>query len=199
MIKKQTTILISFTILLLFVFVPVFYFYSAGTDNVLNAALEPSDHPTLSADEKFLRAVYDGEDNIVRELLDSGVDINVRDNTGQTCLHIVRDKNMAVYLISRGADISAQETDHGMTPLFFQNKDIAELLLSGGADVNALSQEGNTPLIWYAYSGYLDGAELLLSNGADINARNKDGHSALDIAGRFNHRTLADYLRSQGS
>ncbi len=98
---------------------------------------------------------------IVRMLIKTGVDVNVKDKSDQTPLHYAVGKN---------------------------NREIAGLLIKAGADVNAGDRSGRTPLFFaipYGSSSSLYHKEmvaLLLKNGADPNAkegRDKDHKTAL--------------------
>lgn len=98
---------------------------------------------------------------IVRMLIKTGVDVNVKDKSDQTPLHYAAGKN---------------------------NREIAGLLIKAGADVNAGDRSGRTPLFFaipYGSSSSLYHKEmvaLLLKNGADPNAkegRDKDHKTAL--------------------
>jgi ankyrin repeat protein len=143
--------------------------------------------------------VYAGEIEKVRALLAEGVDVNMTDEYGQTALHITQDEAIAALLIAHGADVHTRDLDYQMTPIFNKDIAIAKLLVEAGADIHARSKKGNTLLMWYSYSGYLDGVKYLVSLGADIQAQNSDGQTAYDIAETFGHRELLRYLKSIGA
>jgi len=73
------------------------------------------------------------------------------------------------------------------------------ILVKAGADIRLQSSNGNTALMWFAYSGYLDGIRYLVSQGADIKIKNKDNQTALDIAEKFGHLKVVEYLESARS
>ncbi|HOY09571.1 MAG TPA: ankyrin repeat domain-containing protein [Candidatus Omnitrophota bacterium] len=154
---------------------------------------------TPSADGlQFLESVRNGNFQAVREGLKSGADVNVQNEFGESALHLVRDPQIALFLIENGADVRLRDRESGMTPLFFQERPIAEMLVGAGADVNARSRKGNTPFLWYTYSGYQTGLQFLISAGADIQARNDDGQTALDIAEAFGSPELIEFLEAAG-
>ena len=127
------------------------------------------------------------------------MDVNVQNETGESALHLVKDVALAKYLIERGANVNLPDRQFRMTPLFSQEAAVARLLVAAGADVNAVSHQGNTPIIWYAYSNYLEGIKYLVSAGADINAVNHDGKTVLDVAEDFSDPELVEYLHSVGA
>lgn len=155
--------------------------------------------PARVTADQFLEAVQNGFLDNVKECLDRGIDMNVRNEKGESALHLVKDAATAEYLISRGADVNLPDRQSGMTPLFFQEVPIARLLVAAGANVNARSLKGNTPLIWFAYSSYLEGIEYLLSVNADLHAVNDDGKTVLDVAEDFGSPELVEYLREAGA
>lgn len=148
-------------------------------------------------DLAFLEAVRKGDLAEVKNKLKTGADIRAKDEFGQSALHVVKDVRVAQFLLSQGADVNLRDKDFLMTPLFSKEVPIAKLLVAAGADVNARSNKGNTPLIWYSYSSYLDGIKYLLSAGADINARNDDGQNALDVAEHFADKRTVEFLRAR--
>ncbi len=163
--------------------------------------LEHAEHrpAALSAGAlRFLASARSGDFQTVREGLKSGVDVNVQNEFGESALHVVRDPQVARFLVENGADVNLREREFGMTPLFFQESPVAEILVRAGADINARSRKGNTPFLWYAYNGYLPGLQFLIESGADIQARNSDGQTALDIADVFGGHDLIEFLEAAG-
>jgi ankyrin repeat protein len=149
--------------------------------------------------DQFLDAVRNGSLAVVKAALSQGMNINSQNEAGESALHLVGDIALAEYLIARGADVNLPDKEFGMTPIFFQEVPITRLLVATGADVNARSHQGNTPVIWFAYSNYLEGIRYLVSAGADIHAVNQDGKTVWDVASHFGSPELIEYLRSIGA
>ena len=103
------------------------------------------------------KAVKDGDADRVRELLDAGADVNVRESSKDrlqyTPLHwaaYLGDREIAEILISRGADLDAEDPAYS-TPLYLAAEEgypkVVEFLISKGAEVNVKSSwSGYTPL-----------------------------------------------------
>lgn len=105
-------------------------------------------------------------------LLDLGLDVNARNQQGQTLLHVgTYDGYPAVAktLIERGADIDARDKD-GATALWWTAgiglREAAALLIDKGADVNAQANDGSTPLARAKFNNDKPMVTLLLSHGA---------------------------------
>lgn len=153
------------------------------------------------------RAAADGDLNKVTQLLDNGMDVDVRaDRSKSTPLHFAtRDGRYDVVklLVDRGADVNAR-TAHGDTPLHFASHSrmftcanprsredahglgkeyhaIVELLLSKGASADPRNEEGTTPLENAAQCNDVGVAQLLMAQGANINNRGRQ-YSVLDMA-----------------
>lgn len=148
--------------------------------------------------KKMFEALYVDDLETVKQQLEMGVDINTKNDTGQTPLHVSRNKAIVTMLISKGADVNAVD-ENGMAPIFSKDVDLSKILVEAGADINQRSNKGNTPLIFYSYSGYIEGIQYLVSLGASVNARNSDGQTAYDIAETFGHHKLLEYLKSIGA
>lgn len=120
-----------------------------------------------NANSLLTAAMKRGNLQIIRQILDLGVDINEADFMGVTPLMEARTTEVAHILIQNGADVNQISNSH-----------------SGS----------NTPLIHFIENSYfhsstsnnnsctLEVVRLLLQNGASVNARNKDGRTALMIS-----------------
>jgi energy-coupling factor transporter transmembrane protein EcfT len=71
----------------------------------------------------------------------------------------------------------------------------AQKLLNMNLDPNVRGPSGYTPLMYSAAKGHAGLAELFLRNGADTTLVNEEGDSAVDLALRFGHSTVADLLK----
>lgn len=123
----------------------------------------------------------------VERLLESGKDVNAKDEDGNTPLHLAAaagHPQMIELLLKHGADINARG-ENGQTPLLsalievggYPDKDrekrysaSAILLINRGADVTVTDSRGKTALHQAAYYGMLDVAKELIKKGADVNA-----------------------------
>ena len=142
---------------------------------------------------------------VEKVLLDKGMDVNARDENGNTPLHLAAWKGhtaRARALLDKGADVGA-ESKNGSTPLFYAatkgHTDAAKLLLDKGADVGARNELGWTPLHYATSRGHVDIARLLIDKGANVNAKAENGKTPLDYAVNRSHWELADLLRKHGA
>lgn len=146
-------------------------------------------------------AVWYADISVIAALLERGADLEAKNYTGDTALHIValplgginhthltthrhsEQNNVAALLLERGADANAQD-DWGLTPLHqARNPVVAALLLNYGADVNAAGESGWTPLFSASSSyGASDTVALLLEHGADTSVLDDNGDTLLFAA-----------------
>ena len=115
----------------------------------------------------FLEAAGKGKVEIVQLHLANGVNVNAKDEYGQTAL---------IYAAKNG------------------HKNVAELLLKNGADVNVQEEFGLTPLMCAAYNGKISVAKLLIEKGADIHVKDNDGRTAAEWARVTNHPETANVI-----
>ena len=131
----------------------------------------------------FVNAVKYQSLSSLQPLIDSGADVNSKDDKGQTPLFFVKSDKVAQLLIDNGANIKAKG-NQGKTPLFYaQSPKIAQLLVDKGADVNARDRDNYTPLfiqvddVFYQYDNEvnqfnrihdLEVAKFLIEKGAVI-------------------------------
>ncbi len=151
--------------------------------------LQAKQHQPLNQEiERMFLGLYTDDAKIVKEQLNKGVDVNVRNETRQTPLHVTQNAAIAKLLIEMGADLYAKN-NLGDTPIFNKEIQIAQILLDAGVDIDDRNEENNTLLIRYTYAGYLDGITYLVKRGADINICNSDKQNPMDIAEHFHPNT----------
>ena len=127
-------------------------------------------------------------DHVVKYLLSSGADINLRDDDGQSPLFVASKYGLCdvvKYLLISGADINLCDDD-GESPLFVASQkgeyDVVKCLLSSGAEINLRNKRGQSPLFVASKYGLCDVVKYLFSSDADINLRDNRGQSALFVA-----------------
>lgn len=106
---------------------------------------------------------------------------------GYNFLKAVRDRdvNKAKTLIDKPGStiINARDGDSGDTALMItlKRRDIpwAAFLLQNGADPNLRANDGNTPLILSAMTGFPEGVRLMLAGKARVDDSNNHGETAL--------------------
>ncbi|MCY3681560.1 MAG: ankyrin repeat domain-containing protein [Gemmatimonadetes bacterium] len=129
----------------------------------------------------------------VTACLDTGIDLNARDDAGATPLHRAakNTENLDVIkaLINAGADIEAQDKDY-RTPLYwavsFNNLPAIKILINAGAN-KARVKDKWTPLHWAAaYNKSLDLVKSLINTGSNLKAKDKDKRTPLHVAAAHN-------------
>ena len=105
---------------------------------------------------------------VIKKLLDSGADVNVRDTDGISPLHLAASNNenpeIIKALIEAGADANARNVN-GFTPLHFaaghnKNPDVITALLKGNADGTARDINGNTPFQYAHDNKYIKDTDV---------------------------------------
>jgi ankyrin repeat protein len=103
--------------------------------------------------QAILIASYLGDEDLVRDILSTDIDKNVRDNFGDTALHVaIYQKNVSVIkmLLDYGFDPNAVAAGNGNTPLHnavaANNAAAARLLIQYGANKNIKAKDGFTPI-----------------------------------------------------
>jgi len=138
-------------------------------------------------------------------LIEHGADILMRNNDGETPLHMSLRKPKTVvlrFLIAHGADMD-EENFQGETPLMYaikiQNFEGFEILIDRGADINYRNSRGLNVfmyIIQLKIPEYLKIAflKMLVRNGVDVNAQDYHGKSALFYAIQQNSPGLVQFL-----
>ena len=128
----------------------------------VSEAATPEPTTVEAPDISVHKAAALGDIEVVKQFLDSGTDVNAKDETGGSPL-----------------DEAAG----------WGRNDIVELLIAKGADVNAkFDDDGSTPLHLSAWRGHFETAELLIAAGSEVNAKMEDGDTPLDLAEKESRR-----------
>ncbi len=119
-------------------------------------------------------AAAKGSVEVVRALLDRGLDENHKDDLGWTPLHAAACEG---------------------------HKSVCAILTEQGsmARVGELDVEGRSPLILAAQEGHCSTVRLLLDRKSPIDHRAYDGHSALSAATLQGHREIVELLMRRGA
>ena len=148
---------------------------------------------TIEKNEALIKASEHGDIELVQYLIENSADINYKNNAGNTAL------------------IKASECGYA---------DIIKFLIDAEANINIVGELGQTSLHWATYNGDLGVVTYIVENGsagseapfmgseapfmgseapftgADLNHKNNTGSTALDIAKKFGHTDIVEYLES---
>ena len=145
------------------------FFISIVLISIVPVFAEENDTDTATS---FHQAILRGQIVKIRSLLESGVDINIRDKQERTPLHTAIDK---------------------------KKNQIVKLLLEKNADVNLIDNMGDTPMHLAVKTGQLKVVELLIEKGADVNAVDAQSNSPLSMAQKAGQKQIADLLIKHGA
>lgn len=154
----------------------------------------------------FLQAVCEGNIEFIREYIDSGKDVCVKDPLGNTALHLSISPVISQLLLKSGADPNAQN-DKLQTPLHFwpiitgkrdlfipNDKDLVDMLkilLEAGASPNIQDiYEYSSLHVLFLYGTQLgkppailsEVLQMLLDHGAEVNIPDYEGRTPLHHA-----------------
>ncbi len=104
--------------------------------------------------------------HVIKDLIDSGADVNAKLEWGAPLLHWFRDPHIIQALIDAGADVDIRD-DHKVTPLM-ENSDIEciKVLLKNGANVHVVDDMGHDALWYHSHEPEIQ--MLLLEHGAKL-------------------------------
>jgi ankyrin repeat protein len=127
----------------------------------------------LSIEEKnkrLIKAAEKGRLDIIKLLIEYEVDINVKDENGDSILMIAS---------------------------LYNHLEIAELLIKMGANVNI--KDGDAALMKATRNNRLYLVNLLIKAGAYINIKNKNSFTALLLAKAYYYKNIIDLLIKNGA
>jgi|GEM_PF-6960084 len=148
-----------------------------GDSKTLKMILDRDIIPPKSATRLFFNAAMTGNDQIIQMLLDAGIDVNEKDETGNTPL----------YMITVGMPFINYSVSSYFTPKSSASSDYAQRLmkrlLAEGADPNAKSKYGLSLISKSIMSVNPRAIEILARGGANIGViDDESGTTALHYA-----------------
>jgi len=157
--------------------------------------------PLKPTGEGLLKAAYNNDTELVRQLAEAGADVNFQEPNGWTALQHAADQNnidIARILLDRGADMNHRNIPTGRAAIHYaaEGEDTAllDLLIERGAQIDIRNNEGETPLFDAASSGSEDCVKLLIDSGCDVTAKNFAGKSAVYAAAKGSQAEIAELL-----
>ena len=152
----------------------------------------------------LMHAAAFGSVEAVKLLLDSGADVNARNQLEATALLWAADQpEKARLLIEKGADVNARSKP-GRTPLLVAANcpgcsETVKLLIAKGADVKTRDDHATSAVRLAAWAGDFTSMRALIEAGAPADAADGDGGTAL-MGAAFNCDVPATkYLLSKGA
>lgn len=136
----------------------------------------------------MISCVRKGQLELVKKLLDFGVSVDAREETGRSVLFLaVRQGEIKLVdlLVERGANLDLSDRN-GQTALMEAisqaDKHVFDRLMKASPDLNKRDQQGNTALLMAVEEGNTTFTRSLIQAGADINLSNKIGKTPLMLA-----------------
>lgn len=140
----------------------------------------------------LLIAVLHGNVEGTQFLLESGADLNARDNEGMTAVHAALEPADALgsrilrVLVDRGVAVDQLDSS-GSTGLHLAasagHLRALEVLLAAKADINLKDGQGRAPLLLAAFAGHTRCVEALCRDArVELGSTNAEGANALHVA-----------------
>ena len=159
--------------------------------------------PKMSGDA-FRLAAHDGKEDLVREGIESGIDVTATDAQGHNALHMAAyngHSDIVRMLLKAGCDVDSRD-GKAMTPLMHASSgdfaDTVETLIEAGAGIDLVdNNEGYTALMTAAALGQKEVVEVLLKHGANKELVDDDGESAMRFATKAGHDDIIQLLQDE--
>ena len=147
-----------------------------------------------------------GDLEAVRNLLETGADVNATGNELFYPLHIAVSQgymDIVKLLLEHQAQVNVKDS-YDSTPLHIAvlkgHTDIIKLLIVYGADVNAKTKNNKiTPLHIAVATGQEETTNYLIDHGADVNAKISNGEKPLHLALKQDDFQIIGKLLSNGA
>lgn len=158
----------------------------------------PSAATAVASTETLINALHMKRNGLVREIIDSGINLNVAHH-GIFPLEMAIDKGDAAMvdaMLKAGADPNrTMKGRDGMTMLAYASKShrrsarIIRALLSAGGKIEARDKKGRTPLMLAAHAGNTTTIDTLVKAGAELEAIDHRGNGAMNYAAAHGHKS----------
>lgn len=178
---------------------PIVRFLLSASDSLPNLKGSPNDSVPLH------QAIRNGHVNIAALLLDSGANIQTRDNCGRTALFEALntpDVRGAALLLTNGIDISCHDFMGDTVPHEAARRGALEhnsLFIDQGIEMVIANKEGLTPLHLAARHGSYGVVNLLVRKGTAVDNCDSTGQTPLMYAASVRHSELCEMLLRLGA
>ncbi|KAL2009325.1 hypothetical protein VTN00DRAFT_7519 [Thermoascus crustaceus] len=179
----------------------------AGYTDIESLALKGADLEVRQKDGQtilHLAAIHNSEE-VVRWLLDHGVDQSAKDKNQTTALHLAAQKGHKgiVEMLSRNVDNLLARNTFGQDPLILaaqgnSEESIIRIMVEKGADLTARDVPGRGALEYAAMRGDDAVVRLLIEKGAPLDSRDGFGRTALHYASMSRHASTVRLLIEKG-
>jgi len=166
-----------------------------------SASPAPPPKPLSPELEALHAALRDNDEEALAERIESGTDIEGRNDEGLTPLLVAAcngHAHLAERLLDSGANIESQGGDDHNTALHIAvircDLEMVALLLARGANVCSVNNLGQMPLHLAAQMGHTQLLSLLIEHDANINALTAYNCTPLYLAARQGHADVARIL-----
>ena len=161
------------------------FILSCGTD--VNASIRVPENLQKKCTLLHIASLR-GQIEVVRLLLDSGADVNIRNANNDTALHFAARSGSAdiiKLLLDKGSSVNLTSTQ-ATTPLNLSptcdSLPAARAFVEEGATLNRTNKSDLSPLMMAAYNGKLEAVRYLVERGADIHLCSNTNKYALLLA-----------------
>lgn len=196
----------------------------ANAEGWTGTALRPFKEPDAILGQSLVVAANHNRIDVVKFLLEKGVNVNASLNFGDTALHqsVVKGHlDVVKVLVEHGADVNLRDHKFESTPVewadhvgedevanyllhhtpidlqtaaTFGHIERVKAILSSKSESPNGNNNGGVPLRAAARYGHVEIVRLLLENGADATLTNAEGKTALDWATENGHDTIVEIL-----
>lgn len=141
--------------------------------------------PSSHSDDIVFSAVKSGNIDVTKLLFEEGADVRVRDNSGNTLLHLgVQNPEMVRFLLLWKAAIN-ERNNQGIPVLHLaaenSSAEVLNLLIHQEINIFVTDTKGNTALHVAALRGIPQSVRLLLLSGIFVNSTNSSGIMPYDL------------------
>ena len=161
--------------------------------------------PEVDEPMALISASEEGNDEIVKMLLENGAKVNLQLDNGGCALMMASQKGhegIVKMFLENGAKVDLQMYD-GWTALMFASGQghevIVKMLLGKGATVDLQLDNGGTALFAASEKGHEGIVRMLLENGAKVDLQMDDGETAVTAASSRGHHRIVKILLESGA
>ena len=133
---------------------------------------------------KLLAAVNVCSLDVVKKLLEQGVDVNIKAEDGSTAL-------MFACILTEDRKTFFSDDGDGLV--------LVRLLIEHGSDINAKRQNSVSALMIASENGFIEAVQILVEHKAEIDAIDDEGRTALIYAESEQHKEVVSFLLSHGA